>query len=99
MSRIQFLIIALLISTMSFAQKVGLVLSGGGAKGAAHVGVIKALEANNIPIDYITGTSFGALVGGLYASGYTPEEMEKLLKSEEFLSWAYGEINEADKYF
>ena len=58
------------------AQKVGLVLSGGGAKGAAHIGVIKALEENGIPIDYITGTSAGAIVGSLYAMGYTPEEME-----------------------
>ena len=50
-----------------YAQKVGLVLSGGGAKGAAHIGVIKALEENGIPIDYITGTSAGAIVGSLYA--------------------------------
>ncbi len=99
MRKTQFLIFALLLSTLSFSQKVGLVLSGGGAKGAAHVGVIKALEENNIPIDYITGTSFGALVGGLYASGYTPTEMEELLKSDDFLSWAYGEINEADQYY
>ena len=48
---------------IGYAQKVGLVLSGGGAKGAAHIGVIKALEENGIPIDYITGTSAGAIVG------------------------------------
>ena len=59
--------------------KVGLVLSGGGAKGIAHIGVIQALEENDIPIDYITGTSMGAIVGGLYASGYTPSEMLGLL--------------------
>ena len=46
---------------------IGLVLSGGGARGAAHIGVLKYLEANNIPVDIITGTSFGAIVGGLYA--------------------------------
>ncbi|MCS6904467.1 MAG: patatin-like phospholipase family protein [Bacteroidia bacterium] len=57
------------------AQKVGLVLSGGGALGMAHIGVIKALEENGIPIDYIAGTSAGALVGSFYAAGYTPEEM------------------------
>ena len=57
------------------AQKVGLVLSGGGAKGAAHIGVIKALEENGIPIDYITGTSIGSIIGSLYAMGYSPEEM------------------------
>mgnify|MGYP000308906303 CR=1 FL=1 len=47
------------------AQKVGLVLSGGGAKGLTHIGIIRALEENNIPIDYITGTSMGAIVGSL----------------------------------
>ncbi|MDE7236454.1 MAG: patatin-like phospholipase family protein, partial [Paramuribaculum sp.] len=57
----------------SFAgrQSVGLVLSGGGAKGIAHIGVIKALEEHNIPIDYVAGTSMGAIIGGLYAAGYT----------------------------
>ena len=57
------------------AQTVGLVLSGGGAKGIAHIGLLKALEENNIPIDYIAGTSMGAIVGALYAMGYTPDEM------------------------
>ena len=55
------------------AQKVGLVLSGGGAKGLTHIGIIRALEENNIPIDYITGTSMGAIVGSLYAMGYSPD--------------------------
>ena len=59
--------------------KIGLVLSGGGAKGAAHVGVIRVLEEYGIPIDYITGTSFGSLVGALYTAGYTPDEMEKII--------------------
>lgn len=89
----------LLLSKIGMAQKVGLVLSGGGAKGAAHVGVIKALEEHHIPIDYITGTSFGAIVGALYASGYTPEEMEILLKSDKFMAWAFGEINADDKFY
>ncbi len=75
-----------------FAQKVGLVLSGGGAKGLAHIGVIRALEENNIPIDYITGTSMGAIVGGLYAAGYSPDEMEILFKSEDFKLWSKGII-------
>lgn len=61
------------------AQKVGLVLSGGGAKGITHIGIIRALEENNIPIDYIAGTSMGAIVGSLYAMGYSPDDMEKLL--------------------
>jgi len=59
--------------------KIGLALSGGGARGAAHVGVIKTLESLNIPIDYIAGTSMGAIVGGLYASGMTSDEIEEQL--------------------
>ena len=59
--------------------KIGLVLSGGGARGAAHVGVLKILEENQIPIDMIAGTSFGDIVGGLYASGYSANELEGLL--------------------
>lgn len=61
-------------------EKVGLVLSGGAAFGLAHIGVIKELEKNNIPIDYITGTSMGALIGGLYSAGITTQKMEELLK-------------------
>ncbi|MCW4241300.1 MAG: patatin-like phospholipase family protein, partial [Candidatus Thiodiazotropha taylori] len=58
---------------------IGLVLSGGGARGASHIGVLKVLESLRIPIDVITGTSMGAIVGGMYAYGYTPEEIEQLL--------------------
>ncbi len=81
------------------AQKVALVLSGGGAKGLAHVGVIKALEQNGIPIDYIAGTSMGAIVGALYASGYSPEQMETLFKSKEFKLWSTGKIEPDKVYF
>ncbi len=80
-------------------EKVGVVLSGGGASGLAHIGVLKALEENNIPIDYICGTSMGALVGCLYAQGYTPTEIETLVKSEEFRSWAYGTIEPQNVYY
>ncbi len=59
--------------------RVGLVLSGGGARGAAHIGVLKALEKLHIPIDAIVGTSGGALAGGLYASGMSPDEIQHLL--------------------
>lgn len=78
-------------SSLNVQQRVGLVLSGGGAKGLSHIGVIKALEENNIPIDYICGTSMGAIVGGLYAIGYTPNEMIELFSSKEFDSWFRGE--------
>lgn len=73
------------------AQSVGLVLSGGGAKGLSHIGVIKALEENEIPIDYICGTSIGSIIGGLYAIGMSPDEMVALMKSREFQSWYTGE--------
>lgn len=80
-------------------QSVGLVLSGGGAKGIAHIGVIKALEDHNIPIDYIAGTSMGAVVGGLYAAGYTPEEMMQLIESPGFAHWSTGEIDKSLTYY
>jgi NTE family protein len=64
--------------------KVGLVLSGGGARGAAHIGVLKVLEREKIPIDYIAGTSFGALVGAFYALGYSPSEIETIFMQQDW---------------
>ena len=81
------------------AQKVGLVLSGGGAKGMTHIGIIRALEENNIPIDYITGTSMGAIIGSLYAMGYSPDDMEALLRSEDFKRWYSGQIEPEYGYY
>jgi NTE family protein len=93
-------IILLLICLLpAKAQKVGLVLSGGGAKGLAHIAVIRELEENGIPIDYIAGTSMGAIVAGLYAAGYSPDEMEQLFKSEQFKFWSTGQIQEEYRYF
>src|SRR6202140_1910110 len=83
----------------ALSQKVGLVLSGGGASGLAHIGVIKALEENNIPIDYVTGTSIGALVGGMYAIGYSPEYIEQMVKSEAFKNMAYGKVENKYVYY
>ena len=79
-------------------QKVGLVLSGGGAKGIAHIGVIRALEEKGIPIDYVTGTSMGAIIGSLYAIGYSPDEMMELIQSKEFLSAASGNFQPGSGY-
>ena len=79
---IKILLLVSLLQTISFADKrptIGLVLSGGGARGGAHVGVLKILEEKKIPVDLIVGTSMGSFVGGLYASGKTPQEIEELL--------------------
>lgn len=90
---ISIIIFLLLLPSMLFSQKVGLVLSGGGARGLAHVGVLKALEENNIPIDYVSGTSMGAIIAALYAMGYSPEDMMKILTSEDFNRWYTGTMD------
>ena len=78
-------IACILITLPAVARpKIGLVLSGGGAKGAAHVAVLKVLEQQHIPIDYIAGTSIGAYVGGLYALGYSAEDIEKIMFSTDW---------------
>ena len=87
------------ISTIGFGQqRVGLVLSGGGASAVAHLGVLKALEENGIPIDYITGTSAGALIGGLYACGYSPQQIEEFVLSDDFLLMAKGKISDKNHF-
>ena len=84
-----FLILSLCFSVYAeeIRPKIGLVLSGGGAKGAAHIGVLKILEQNRIPVDYIAGTSIGAYVAGMYALGYSATEIEKIMLNE---SWSDG---------
>lgn len=95
-----FLFLSLLPCILALqAQKVGLVLSGGGAKGMTHIGIIRALEENNIPIDYITGTSMGAIIGSLYAMGYSADEMEALLRSPGFKHWYSGKIEPEYGYY
>ena len=79
-------------------QRVGVVLSGGGASGVAHVGVLKALEENQIPIDYIVGTSAGALVGAMYASGFSPAEIEAYVLSESFQLMVKGQEEAQQQY-
>jgi NTE family protein len=74
--------------------KIGLVLSGGGAKGAAHIGVLKYIEEAGIPIDYIAGTSIGAVVGGMYALGYSADEIFNLISS---LDWERLMSNNVDR--
>ena len=78
--------VCLLVTVTAHAErpKIGLVLGGGGARGAAHIGVLKELERQRVPIDAIAGTSMGAIVGGLYATGMTPAELEELVTT---LDW------------
>jgi NTE family protein len=78
----RFLLLVCLVSASFYViarPKVGLVLSGGGAKGAAHIGVLKVLEANKVPIDYIVGTSIGSYIGGWYALGYSPDQIQDIM--------------------
>lgn len=97
----QLFVFSLLLSVLPLSahQRVGLVLSGGGAKGIAHIGVIQALEDHEVTIDCIAGTSMGAIVGSLYAMGYSPSEMMALIKSPEFADWSQGRINQEYTYY
>ena len=74
----------LLLSQVQSKSKIGLVLSGGGAKGFAHIGVLKVLEEAGVKIDYIGGTSMGSVVGGLYASGYNATQIDSIFQSTNF---------------
>lgn len=77
--------------------KVAVVLAGGGAKGAAHIGVLKALEEMRIPVDFITGTSMGAYVGGLYASGMSADEIESLIYSVDWNEGYRDRVNRSQR--
>ena len=81
-----FCLTLLLTEAMAQGPKIGLVLGGGGAKGAAEVGVLKVLEEAGIKPDYICGTSIGSIVGGLYAAGYSAAELETMFQTQEWLS-------------
>ena len=96
----RFCILALLCAGQSgWAQRVGVVLSGGGAVGLTHIGVLMALEDNGIPIDYITGSSMGALVGAMYASGISPAQMDSLFQSDLYQRMATGEVEPEYNYY
>ena len=95
MKKIVLLIVAVLISGAANAQtdsttvnrkKVGVVLSGGGAKGMSHIGVLKVLEKAGIPVDIVTGTSIGSIVGGLYAIGYNAHSLDSMVRKQD---WTY----------
>ncbi|WP_295650617.1 patatin-like phospholipase family protein [uncultured Mucilaginibacter sp.] len=99
MKKISISLFLLLLYLSGYGQKVGLVFSGGGAKGLAHIGVLKALEENHIPIDYIVGTSMGGVVGSLYAAGYSPAQIEHMAVSSNFQDWVNGKYRSDYSYF
>ena len=89
----RYLIIIFFIFTASLAfsqeqkvneKKVGLVLSGGGAKGLAHIGALKVIDSLGVEIDYVAGTSMGAIVGSLYASGYSGKQLDSIFRTVDF---------------
>lgn len=101
-----FLFLVCAHTATTFAQEVvndrpriGLALSGGGARGAAHIGVLKILERERIPIDYIAGTSMGSIVGGMYASGMSLEEIESQLVAVDWGDVFDDKINREDRSF
>lgn len=100
------LIVLLLISTFLFSQekngediKVGLVLSGGGAKGLAHIGALKVIEESGVRIDYIGGTSMGAIIGALYASGYSANQLDSIFRQTDFSTLIQDNIPRSAKTF
>lgn len=77
------LLLTLLVTTsLSARQRVAVVLSGGGAKGMAHIGALKVIEETGIPVDIIVGTSMGSIIGGLYAIGYTPNQLDSIVMAQ-----------------
>lgn len=91
--RIIIIVIGFIFSSSIVGQKVGLVLSGGGAQALSHIGVIKALEEHHINIDYVVGTSMGSVIGAMYASGMTVAQMEAYVTSEDYIEMSEGIID------
>lgn len=80
-------------------KKVAVVLGGGGAKGVAHIGVLKVIEEAGIPIDYVVGTSMGAIVGGLYSIGYAPAEIDSIVKAQDWTMLLSDRIERSSQSF
>ena len=105
MKRLSLFLLVVISTISAYAQtkkavieaprpKVGVVLGGGGAKGASHIGVLKYLEEMGIPVDYVAGTSMGSIIGGLYAMGYTPDELTSLIAN---MNWSEYIGNKIDR--
>ena len=88
-----FVVWLLLAAAPVSARKVGVVMSGGGAKGLYHIGVLEALEENGIPIDCVAGTSMGSIIAAMYAAGYSPAEMRATVSSGVVKEWVSGRID------
>ena len=96
---IGLLLLLLLPEVEAQRKKVGLVLSGGGAKGVAHIGVLQVLEKAGIPVDVIVGTSMGSIVGGLYAIGYTADQLDSLVRNQDWMFLLSDKVNRYDLSF
>ncbi len=110
MNRFLTIVLVLFISCVTFAQvqpgftvppnpKIGLSLAGGGAKGFSHIGVLKVLDSLGVKVDYISGTSMGAIVGGLYAAGYTAKDIEKIVMETDFYTLIANEKTRQEATF
>lgn len=99
MNKAFLFLLFLLYTSVCLSQKVALVLSGGAAKGLAHIGVLKALEENEIPVDYVIGTSMGGIIGGCYAGGMSPAQIEDIILSKNFLNWVNGRFEFGRSYY
>lgn len=98
--RLLILVLLLTIPPMaSHGQKVAIVMSGGAAKGLAHVGMLKALEEHEIPVDFVAGTSMGGIVAGCYAAGMSPAQIEEIMLSDDLIRWVTGQLEEGYNYY
>lgn len=97
--RILLSLLFISFSCFTFSQKVGVVLSGGGATAFAHIGFLKVLEENNVPIDYIGGTSMGAVVAAMYATGYSVQEIDSIAHSQPFIDAITGKLDDDWKFY
>src|SRR5690554_3793619 len=100
------IIVFIMVTGLLFSQeagsddlKIGLVLSGGGAKGLAHIGALKVIEEAGIRIDYIGGTSMGAVIGALYASGYSARQLDSIFRKIDFRTLIQDDIPRGSKTF
>ncbi|WP_300903878.1 patatin-like phospholipase family protein [uncultured Alistipes sp.] len=91
--QIASILLLLLLAAPARAERVGVVMSGGGAKGLYHIGVLQALEESGIPIDYVAGTSMGSIIAAMYAAGYSPAEMRRIVSSGVVREWVSGRLD------